>query len=734
MGQRHLLFLFLLVLPLTGWSQGAADGYVREADRHYQQMSYARAVEGYRVAAELGAVNEHVTRRLADCYMRLGRSEEAELWYAQAVKYLNREPRDLYGYAEALKSNGRYQEAEEWMDRYLQMVQTDAGARRSNISGFARKFTQDLDRFSIRQVSTNTPFSDFGAAWLGQGRVIFSSSRHESIGLQRRAAINDQPFLDLYTADVETDGGLSNALPLSALNTKYHEGPASANASGDVIWFTRNNFFKGRAQRSQNGLSRLSLYKARIGGNDRGEVEQFLYNNSEVSIGHPSLSPSGRDLYFVSDMPGGFGGTDLYVCREQAGQWGEPENLGATVNTPYNESFPFIAANGTLYFASNGHAGLGGLDIFAADPGANGVFAAAVNVGAPVNGPKDDFAFIIDASNKKGYFSSNRPGGAGDDDIYAFTMLAPLEQRFLCTGVVIDDEYETPVIEAQVELRGLKGQVLASTLTDVRGEYSFSVEKDREYKLVARLKGRFDGEQHLSTENIEKQQIVARDIHLVPDAGIWLRGALQFKDRIGFVSGATVSVVNLSSFFSESMITGDGGDISFRLQSNEEFEVLIERAGFYSQSVPISTIGMKQGLIDLNEARDLAMEPIEIGKAVPFKYIRWASQGAQLDPQARTELDALVERLTVNPGLVIEVAVHSDARGDAAELLKLTQKRADAIVDHLKAKGIPKDRLVAKGYGNTRPLNHCVPGVQCSEEEYAVNRRNEYKVLSVKTD
>ena len=734
MGQRHLLFLFLLVLPLTGWSQGAADGYVREADRHYQQMSYARAVEGYRVAAELGAVNEHVTRRLADCYMRLGRSEEAELWYAQAVKYLNREPRDLYGYAEALKSNGRYQEAEEWMDRYLQMVQTGAGARRSNISGFARKFTQDLDRFSIRQVSTNTPFSDFGAAWLGQGRVIFSSSRHESIGLQRRAAINDQPFLDLYTADVETDGGLSNALPLSALNTKYHEGPASANASGDVIWFTRNNFFKGRAQRSQNGLSRLSLYKARIGGNDRGEVEQFLYNNSEVSIGHPSLSPSGRDLYFVSDMPGGFGGTDLYVCREQAGQWGEPENLGATVNTPYNESFPFIAANGTLYFASNGHAGLGGLDIFAADPGANGVFAAAVNVGAPVNGPKDDFAFIIDASNKKGYFSSNRPGGAGDDDIYAFTMLAPLEQRFLCTGVVIDDEYETPVIEAQVELRDLKGQVLASTLTDVRGEYSFSVEKDREYKLVARLKGRFDGEQHLSTENIEKQQIVARDIHLVPDAGIWLRGALQFKDRIGFVSGATVSVVNLSSFFSESMITGDGGDISFRLQSNEEFEVLIERAGFYSQSVPISTIGMKQGLIDLNEARDLAMEPIEIGKAVPFKYIRWASQGAQLDPQARTELDALVERLTVNPGLVIEVAVHSDARGDAAELLKLTQKRADAIVDHLKAKGIPKDRLVAKGYGNTRPLNHCVPGVQCSEEEYAVNRRNEYKVLSVKTD
>ena len=734
MGPRHLLFLLVLLLPLLGRSQGAADGYVREADRYYQQLAFARAVERYRVAAELGAVNEHVTRRLADCYMRLGNSEEAERWYAQAVKYLNREPRDLYGYAEALKSNGRYQEAEEWMDRYLQMTQSDAGPRRSNISGFARKFTQDLERFTVRPVSINTPYSDFGAAWLGRDRVVLSSSRHESVGVHRRAAINDQPFLDLYTAEVEPDGGLRNASPLSDLNTKYHEGPASASASGDVIWFTRNNFFKGHAQRSQNGLSRLSLYKASRTGDGWGDVEQFLYNNSEVSIGHPALGPNGRELYFVSDMPGGFGGTDIFVCREQSGQWSEPENLGATINTPFNESFPFVAANGTLYFASNGHAGLGGLDIFAAEPGTNGLFGAAVNVGAPVNGPKDDFAFVIDRANKRGYFSSNRPGGVGDDDIYAFDMLAPLEQRFLCTGVVIDDEYETPVIEAAVELRDMKGELIASTVTDAKGEYSFAVEKDREYQLVARMKGRFDGEQHLSTENIEKQQIVARDIHLVADAGIWLRGALRYKDRIGFVPEATVSVVNLSSFFSESVVTGEGGDLSFRLQSNEEFEVLIEKPGFFSQSIPVSTIGMKQGIIDLNEARDLAMEPIEIGKAIPLKYVRWERTGTQLDPQARTELDALVERLTVNPGLSIELAVHADARGDATELQNLTQKRADALVDYLKSKGVAKERLVAKGYGSSRPLNHCVPGVTCTEEEHAVNRRNEYKVLAVKLD
>jgi outer membrane protein OmpA-like peptidoglycan-associated protein len=193
-----------------------------------------------------------------------------------------------------------------------------------------------------------------------------------------------------------------------------------------------------------------------------------------------------------------------------------------------------------------------------------------------------------------------------------------------------------------------------------------------------------------------------------------------------------VSVVNLSSFFSESTTTGDGGNFSFRLQGNEEFEVLIEKEGYFSQSIAVNTIGMKQGVLDLNVARDLALEAIELGKPVPFRYIRWAQTGTQLDPQAKAELDALAERLTVNPELVIELAVHSDARGDAEEQRKLSQKRADALSAYLQTRGIAKERLQPKGYGSTRPLNHCVPGVQCSEEEHAVNRRNEYIVISAK--
>ncbi|MBK8500009.1 MAG: PD40 domain-containing protein [Flavobacteriales bacterium] len=727
-----LLFVLLLCAAAHASAQGNADPYIREADRHFQQMSYARAAALYRTATELGAVNEHVTKRLAECSFRLGDTVEAERWYAVVVKFLNREPLDLYNYAEALKSNGRYAEAEEWMDRYLALTQAEGGARRSNLTGFARKFQLDQDRFTVRSTSVNTPYSDFGTAWLGQGRVLFASSRNETMMIERRAAWNDQPFLDLFTADVTPNGDLAGAQPLAgSVNTKYHEGPATASASGDVIWFTRNNYFKGRAQRSQQGISRLGIYRARLAPGGYSGEEQFLFNNSEVSIAHPALSPDGRRLYFVSDMPGGSGGTDIYVCMDQGGQWGEPQNLGPAINTAHNESFPFVAADGSLYFSSNGHPGLGGIDIYKAARGSEGEFASALNLGAPVNGPKDDMAFIIDASGKRGFFSSNRPGGQGDDDIYAFEMLAPLEERFLCTGVVIDDEYETPVSDAEVQLLEVGGALVATTRTDARGEYTFGVRKGVEYRIVANMQGRYEAEQHLSTEDIERQQIVTRDLHLVADAGVWLRGVVRQKGKFGFVAGATVTCVNLETFQTEAEVTGDGGDIDMRLQSNEEFEVIIEKPGYFSMNIPVSTIGVKQGIIDLSAARELELEEIVPGEPMPLKFIRWAEGSVQLDPQARGELDQLADRLKVNPAVSIEIGVHSDARGDGEAMLRLTQRRADAIMEYLRTRGVVKERMRARGFGATRLVNHCVPGVQCTEAEHAANRRNEWTVTSV---
>lgn len=717
----HILAMLLLAAVQV---HGQAGTYIHEGDRHFQQMGYARAVEAYRVAAEMGAVNEHVTRRLAECYLRLGDMAEAERWYAIVVKFLNREPMDMFHYAQTLKSNGKYVEAEEWMDRYLA---TQGEGRRSNIVSFTRKFLQEEPRFTVKPVSINTPYSDFGVTWLNDGRVLFSSARSKRTTVDRRAAWNDQPFLDLFVADVADGGDLENVRPLpGSVNSKLHEGPATASTGGEEIWFTRNS-----AQRNQHGISRLGIFRTQRQKDKYAKPAPFVHNNPEISNGHPALSPDGRRMYFVSDMPGGYGGTDIYVVRRQGDGWSEPENLGPTINTPHNEVFPFMAADGTLYFSSNGHPGLGGLDIFAALPGRDGTFSVPINVGIPVNSPADDFAFVIDPTGSRGYFSSDRADGRGSDDIYSFVMIAPLEQRFICTGLVIDDEHDIPVIAADVFLYDMKENLLATAMTDARGEFSFPVERDREYRLVARMPGRFDGEQVFSTAQIDQEQIISRDIHLVADVGIWMRGNVRPSEGPGFLAGATVSVVNLSSFHTDTKSTGPGGDFGFRLQTNEEFEVLIEKPGYFSQSIPVNTLGMKQGILDLNEVRDLVMEPIVLGKPMPLKHVRWADKSTTLDPIARTELDALAERLLVNRDLVVEIAVHSDARGKAQDEQRLTQKRAEAIVDHLVSRRVPRERLTAKGYGSARLLNHCAAGVQCTEEEHAVNRRNEYVVTGI---
>lgn len=726
---RYLLLVLAPVLGAAGLAQGGGnpEAHTRTADRHYQRMAYAPAAQEYKLAAELGATNEHVIKRLADCYMKLGDTENAETWYAQVVLFLNRQPEDLYQYSQALKGNAKYDEAEKVMDEYLALTRPEGQPRHSNISDFARKFTYGMERFTVKSVGINTPVCDMAATWNGQEGVIFSSSRHQRTGIKRTAAWNEQPFLDLYTAGRLPSGDLENARPLAGdVNSALHEGPAVCDATGNNLWYTRNNRVRG-----SNGVLRLSIHRAtRQGDGFRGD-EPFQLNNPETSVGHPAISADGRILVFASDMPGGMGGSDLYICKDQGGRWSEPVNLGAGVNTDQNECFPFIATDGALFFASNGHPGLGGLDVHVAQRDAEGKYRVAINVGAPVNGPKDDFAFIIDAANKTGYFTSNRPGGMGDDDIYSFTMHTPLEQRFLCTGTVINDETGQPMIEVDVTLRDKDNKVLESKQTDINGKYSFPVEKNREYRVVATQKGHYDGEQFLSTENIEQQQILARDIHMVPDAGIWLRGTVRNRDRLGFVEGVAVSVVNLSSFNTETRSTGAGGDFSFRLQPNESYEVLFEKPGYFSLSVPTKTTGMKQGVIDLNQAADLAFEPILVGKPIRLKYQKWEQGAATLDPVARIELDALADRLVVNPQLSVEIAVHSDARGDAAAELKLSQKRADAIVAHLRSKGVPKDHLTAKGYGNTRLQNHCAPGVTCTEEEHAENRRSEYVITAI---
>ncbi len=725
---RILLTYFLFILVSAGvLAQGGSAAHIREADKFYADMSFAKAIPEYQAAAEQGAVNEHVTSRLAECYLRLNDPQKAEYWYSTVVKFLNCSPVNYYYYAEALKANSRYEQAERWMDKYLVAANT-TGSKRSNISDFARKFAYDIDRYAISTVSANTKYSDFAPAWLGDSKLVFASSRKETVGLQRKAGYNDQPFLDLYMADIMPSGDISSVQSMGGdINSKFHEGPVTSSVDGKTLYFTRNDLFKGRSQKGKNGVHHLNIYSATASKNSWKDVREFAYNKSEFSVGHPTLSKDGKRIFFASNIPGGEGGSDIYYCDLIDGVWGDPKNLGTGVNTAQDEMFPYIAADATLYFASNGHPGLGGLDIFAAPVQETGNYDLSINMGAPVNGPRDDFGLIIDEGGKQGYFASNRPGGKGDDDIYHFKQLSALAERFLCTGQIVDAEFSSNLENVDVVLQTGDGEEVARSKTDPEGKFVFPINKGLEYKVVASVDGRFESIFHFDSHEIEKRQIVSCMMEMAAEDGILMRGVARTANG-GYVRDMTVSLVSLTTFETKTTTTGPGGDFHFKADPEDEYEILFEKRGYFSQTVPASTQGLNEGLIDLNKIRALKFDLAEVGKPIIVPEVRWNGSEERLDGIAKAEVELLAEKLMVNPSMVIEIGVHTDARGDATENLALSQARADKVKEFLVIYGLRENRVATKGYGSSRLINRCIPGAECTDAEHGENVRLEYIV------
>ena len=724
----RVLFTYLVYLFASAWvlGQGGSASHVREGDKAYADMSYAKAIPEYQAAVEQGAVNEHVTSRLAECYLRLNDPQKAGYWYSTVVKFLNCSPINYYYYAEALKANSNYDEAERWMDKYLTAVNV-TGSKRSNISDFARKFAYDLDRYVITAISANTKYSDFGPAWLGDSKLAFASSRKETVGLKRRAGYNDQPFLDLYLADIMPSGDISGIRSLNGeVNSKYHEGPLSCSMEGNTIYFTRNDLYKGRSRKGKNGVHHLNIYRATANGDSWKDLQEFAYNKSEFSVGHPSLSKDGMRIFFASDIPGGEGGSDIYYCDLVDGVWSDPKNLGTGVNTARDEMFPYIASNGTLYFASNGHPGLGGLDIFAA-PSQSGEYQLAINMGAPVNGPRDDFGLIIDDAGKQGYFSSNRPGGKGDDDIYHFKQMGVLAEHFLCAGQVVDAEFASSLENVDVLLFQEGGEEVARSKTDVDGKFVFPINKDLAYKVVAKVDGHFESIFHFESHDMEKRQIISCTMEMAKEEGIIMRGVTRSANG-GFVRDMTVSLVNLTTFETKTATTGPGGDFYFTVHGEDDYEVLFEKRGYFSQTVPASTQGLREGLIDLNKIRKLKFDVAEVGKPILVPKVKWRGKAKNMDGIAQAEVELLAEKLMVNPSMVVEIGVHTDARGDEAANIQLSQQRADKVREFLIVYGLRGDRVTTKGYGSSRLINRCIPGAVCTDAQHKENIRLEYIV------
>ncbi|WP_179319037.1 OmpA family protein [Winogradskyella helgolandensis] len=516
----------LLITLMSGFCLTAQNKDTKKADKQFAQYEFVKAAESYNKLVDNGKADAYVYGQLAESYYNIFNTEAAERWYAKALETSDN-PEMVYKYSQMLKANGKYDESNKQMDKFATLRPSDdrATAYRKN-PDYLPKILEQGKKFNVQNADFNSEQSDFGGT-MSEGKLYITSGRNDS---RKTYGWNDQPFLDIYTITKNTDGTYQEAtLANNKINTRYHEGLVSFSPDGKTMYFSRESYYEKDFQKdslSSTKFSQLYLFKATKLGDDWDTIEALAVNSENYSVKNPSVSTDGKTLYFSSNMPEGFGGFDIYKAPiNDDGTLGEAENLGQKVNTEGQEMFPYISSNNTLYFSSNGHLGLGGLDVFYTKV-IDGKIAPVRNVGIPINSNADDFAFSIDEENDEGFVSSNRTGGKGSDDIYAFKKLQPLCD-VLISATVLDDKTREPISGAAVSLFDAEGNKVVSKTTNEEGVAEFIVEceEDSELEVVmdgfdskkVQVKGSNDEENNvqISLDPIEKL-IVDESINLAP--------------------------------------------------------------------------------------------------------------------------------------------------------------------------------------------------------------------------
>jgi outer membrane protein OmpA-like peptidoglycan-associated protein len=452
-------------------------------------------------------------RQLGDAYIMLRQPENALPIYEKVVQQPNVPSEYYLYYAQTLRANGQYEASKEWMKKY-----SDAGNQEDTR---VKRFFENEDLASgifnareknfLKKVNFNSKFNDFGAVVLND-QIVFTSSSDEGVSVKRLYAWDGQPLLDMYQVPLESVSTANSKKVEGDINTIHHDGPATFNAEGTKMYFSRNNYHDSKKITNSNGVMLMGIYSADLVDGKWTNVKPSNLNNANYIVYHPSLSQDGKKLYFSSDMPGGIGGTDIYVSDVNAdGSLGTPKNLGNIVNTEGNESFPFIhSAEGTLFFSSDDHVGAGLLDIFAAVKDQNDNIVNVINLGEPINSEKDDFAYYLSPDGLNGYISSNRDGGMGGDDIYAFTRIPPLTLK----GRIFDAINGEPVAGAKVVLARKNGEEIAYFITEADGAYEHLIDRDKEFVLKGSKAKYQDVQKEFNSFGLEKERELIVDLNI----------------------------------------------------------------------------------------------------------------------------------------------------------------------------------------------------------------------------
>lgn len=708
-----ILFNAFVLIPGIADAQSIKE---KKADKYYESFAYSKAVEIYQDLFASDSNNPKYIQRIAYCYNKMLKYRQALIFYSRLVQLDIAQPTDYYEFAQLLHTDGRDAEAKTWLEKYMIKSPGDQRAIKQldNINKGGSKAS--IDNVTVKNLAGNTRFTDMCATYY-KDQLVYSSAKDSFSMVKNVYDWDNQPFLDMYVTKPGAGPAEKDSRSMFAsVNTRFHEGAASFTSDWNTMYFTRNNYLNGRLMTTPDGTNNLKVFVADFNGKEWKNLRSLPFNSDKYSVGHPALSPDNKTLYFISDMPGGYGSTDIYKCEWNNGSWGNPVNLGETINTSGKEMFPYVDKEGILYFSSDGHPGQGGLDVFAAKEEKPGVYKV-VNVVSPINSAFDDFGLVINNDSLTGYFTSNRTGGKGLDDIYSY-IINKIDLRVL----VYDDLTKQILPGSKVSLKS-EGSIIDTQIADKTGAVMFSVKPRSKYQLVA--------ENTIYTPQTKDIQVKGSLFDFVQQEDIYLKQAAPYltievidKESGLIIPNALVDVAE--GKYNESELEDNNGIIKMKLMEETDYTFNATAEEYFDKSAKFSTKGKQAGEYTLT----IEMEKLSAGKQFVLEDLFYDLNKYNIRPDAAIVLDKLAKILTDNPSVRIEIGSHTDSRATAEYNLKLSQNRSESVVAYLISKGIDKSRLVAKGYGESQLVNKCADGVPCTEEEHQANRRTVIEILN----
>ena len=478
-----VLYLTFVVFPLKLYSQQAK---VNTGDKNYNNYAYSNAIKSYENVADKGYKSEGMFKKLGNSYYFNSDFENAAKWYGELFAMnVAVEPEYYYRYAQSLKSAGEIEKSNKYFAEFNAKNLSDNRTILYNKDqNYREEIKKNSGRYTVENVAINSPYSDYGS-FVYNHKVYFASARDTGNFTKRKHKWTGKYFTNIYNADIDSVTNLPSKVNKikTTLNSRFNESSPVFTKDGKTVYFTRNNFVKGKKGKDSTRTTLIKIYKATLENDKWTNIAALSFTSDNYSTAHPALSPDEKTLYFASDIPGTVGQSDIYKVDINNGSFGAPINLGKSINTEGKETFPYVTQD-EIYFASDGHPGLGGLDVFVGQIEDNGNISNIQNVGADINSPKDDFAYVIDPVSRRGYFSSNKDGGQGSDDIYVFLENKKLKCTQELDGIITDVITGHVLPETKVTLYE-NGVEKSTMISDAAGFYTFPVECGKTYLVKA---------------------------------------------------------------------------------------------------------------------------------------------------------------------------------------------------------------------------------------------------------